>query len=127
VYTQRIDEGPPVLVKAKGRNAAPTLSSDGTTVALHKGNGVSGGIFLCAAGSKPIAAKGVAASESPVRFVDRGRSLLVADMSGKDVNLTLVDLTSAHRKLWKHLSLGVASKKRSLVANVVEGADVRVI
>ena len=115
VYTQKIDKGPPVLVKAKGRNAVPTLSSDGTTVALHEGNRVSGGIFLYTAGSKPIAAKGVAASEYPVRFVDSGRSLLVADMSGKDVDLTLVDLTSGHRKLWKHLSLGVASKRRPLV------------
>jgi serine/threonine protein kinase/Tol biopolymer transport system component len=116
VYKQRIEGGPPILVKAKGRNTNPTLSPDGTTVALHRGDGESGGIFLYRAGSsQPTAAMGVAASEYPVRFVDGGRSLLVADTSSKEVDLTLVDLSSGHRKLWKHLSLSVARTRKPLV------------
>ncbi len=108
VYTEKIDGGQPVLVKAKGRNSDPTLSPDGSIVALHED---SGGISLYrAGGSQPTAVKGVTAAELPVRFIDGGRSLLVADNSTKDIFLTIVDLASGRRQPWKRLSLGVQRK-----------------
>jgi hypothetical protein len=116
VYTQRIDGGAPVLVKVKGRNSSPTLSPDGTMVALHGRAGEREGIFLYRAGSnQPTEVKGVVASEYPVRFIDGQRALLVADIRSKDVDLTLVDLASGRRRPWKHLSFSVASKRRPLV------------
>lgn len=108
VYTQKIDGGPPVLVKAKGRNATPTLSPDGSVVALHEEGG---GISLYRAGTnQPTMVKGTLPSEFPIRFVDGGRSLLVCDDSSKEVVLTVLDLASGLRKPWKRLSFSVQRK-----------------
>jgi Tol biopolymer transport system component len=75
VYAQRIESGPPILVKVGARNAFPILSSDGQTLALHEEQG---GISLYHVGSgQPVAVKGVLESEYPIRFVNGGRSLLV--------------------------------------------------
>jgi hypothetical protein len=113
VYTQKIDGGPPVLVKAKGRTADPTLSPDGTIVALHEERvGIS---LYRTGGGQPTAVKGVVASEYPVRFVDGGRSLLVADTGSKEIVLTIVDLASGHRRPWKRLSLSVQRKGKAIV------------
>jgi hypothetical protein len=61
VYTQKIDGSPPTLVRHQGRNAAPTLSSDGSVIALREEHG---GISLYRAdGSQPEAVKGVLPSE----------------------------------------------------------------
>jgi eukaryotic-like serine/threonine-protein kinase len=112
VYTQTIDGGPPVLVKAKGRKTDPTLSPDGTIIALHEEGG---GISLYRAGSsQSTAVKGVVASEYPVRFVDGGRGLLVADTSSKVIVLTVVDLASGHRQSWKRLFLSVHRQGRPI-------------
>jgi eukaryotic-like serine/threonine-protein kinase len=101
VYTQKIDGGPPVLVKAKGRNTDPTLSPDGSVLALHE---EAGGTSLYGTGSsQPSVVKGVLAPESPIRFVNGGRSLLVGASRGNDITVTVVDLTNGQRKLWKHL------------------------
>jgi Tol biopolymer transport system component/predicted Ser/Thr protein kinase len=108
VYTQKIDGGPPVLLKAKGRNSGPALSPDGATVALHQDGG---GIALYpAGGGKPVVVKGATAAEFPVRFMEAGRSLLVIDNSAKELALTVVDLASGRRQLWKRLSLSVQRK-----------------
>ena len=58
--------------------------------------------------------KGVTAAESPVRFVEAGRSLLVIDNSAKEIVLTVVDLASGHRQLWKRLSLSVLRKGKTI-------------
>ena len=113
VYIQKIDGGAPVLVKAKGRNTDPTVSPDGSMVALHEEGG---GISLYRARSgQPVAVKGALAAESPIRFVDGGRSLLVGDSSGKEVVLTLVDLASGQRKAWKRLYFSVQRKGKAIV------------
>ena len=105
VYTQRIDSGPPVLVKAKARKSYPHLSPDGTTVALHEDGG---GISLYrTGGGPPTAVKGATASEYPVEFVEGGRSLLVEGAIGNEVVLSVLDLATGHRQPWKHLSISV--------------------
>jgi hypothetical protein len=112
VYTQKIDGGPPVLVKAKGRNAGPALSPDGSIVAMHE---QARGISLYRPGtSQPVAVKGVAAEEYPVRFTEGGRSLLVEDTSTKNLVLTVVDLASGRRQPWKRLSFIIQRKGRAI-------------
>ncbi len=99
VYTQRVSGGPPILVKAKRRNSFPVLSPDGETVALREERG---GISLYrVGGSPPLAVKGVLDPEYPVRFTQGGRSLLVVEPIGGELVLTLVDLATGHRELWK--------------------------
>jgi len=99
VYTQRVASGPPILVKANGRNSFPVLSPDGETVALREERG---GISLYrVGGSPPVAVKGVLDPEYPVRFTNGGRSLLVVEPTGGELVLTLVDLASGHREVWK--------------------------
>lgn len=113
VYEQKIEGGSPILVKAKGRDTGPTLSPDGTIVALRDENG---GISMFRAGSsQPTAMRGVAAAEFPVQFIDGGRSLLVADTSSREVTLTVVDLASGRRQPWKHLSLLAQRKGKPIV------------
>ncbi|MFZ3216465.1 MAG: protein kinase [Candidatus Acidiferrales bacterium] len=113
VYTQRIDGGPPVLVKAKGSNATPILSPDGAIVVLRKEGG--GLASYPAAGGQPTDVKGALASEFPVRFANGGRSLLVADPTSEGLVLTLVDVSSGRRELWKRLANGNVSGGRSIV------------
>jgi len=113
VYTQKIENGPPVLVKAQGRNAEPVLSPDGSIVALHEG---AGGIALYRAGnSQPAPLQGTQGLEYPVRFVEGGLSLLIADTSSKEISLTIVDLATGRRTPWKRLSLSVQSKGKPIV------------
>ena len=113
VYAQKINGGPPVLVKTKGRDSDPTISPDGATLALHE---ETGGISLYRAGtSQPTVLKGVLGAESPIRFVGGGRSLLVGDSNSKDVTFTLIDLATAQRKPWKHLHFSVQRKGKGIV------------
>jgi len=113
VYTQKIDGSPPVLLKAKGRNGNPTLSPDGTVVALHEEGG---GISLYRAGStQPTVLKGVIGEESPIRFVEGGRALLVGNGRSKDVVITVVDLVTGQRRPWKELHLSVLRKGKAIV------------
>jgi eukaryotic-like serine/threonine-protein kinase len=101
VYTQKIDGGPPTLVKSQGRNAIPTLSADGSILALDEEHR---GIFLYHAGSsQPEALKGVLPTERPIRFANGDRSLLVASADGREVVLTLIDIASGRRQIWNRL------------------------
>ena len=105
VYQQRIDGGPPALVKAGARNVSPHLSHDGELLALREEQG---GISLYRAGNPhPVSMKGVLESEYPVLFLTDGRSLLVGATSGNELELTLVDLTSGHRESWKSFPIDV--------------------
>lgn len=99
-----------VLVKAKGRAAGPTLSPDGTIVALHEESG--GIFFISCRHSQSDAVKKVVASEYPIRFVDGGRSLLVADESSKEIILTLVDLASGRRMPWNDCPSVFSAKEK---------------
>ena len=99
VYVQSIAGGPPVLVQAGARDSFPKISPDGGMVALRKDRG---GINLYRLnGSQLVALQGVEESEYPVRFANGGKSLLVADASGRGLVLTLVDLADGKRALWK--------------------------
>ncbi len=102
VYTQLVASGPPVLVVPHARNSYPALSPDKKTVALRR---ESGGISLCpAAGGQAVTLKGASDSEYPVRFASGGKSLLVAELTGHELVLTLVDVASGHREPWKRIS-----------------------
>jgi eukaryotic-like serine/threonine-protein kinase len=105
VYTQRVEGGTPVLVKTGGRFATPTLSPDGRTLALREEQG---GISLYHAdGSAHVSVKGALTSEFPVRFANGGKSLLVADPTGRELVVTLIDLVSGRRELWKRFNTDV--------------------
>jgi len=116
VYEQRIDGGPPGLVKAGARNVFPHLSHDGELLALHEEQG---GISLYRAGNpQPVAMKGVLESEYPVCFPTGGRSLLVGATSGHELVLTLVDLASGHRESWKSVPIEVQTIGQQFAFNV---------
>lgn len=101
VYTQKIDAGPPRLLRNQGRNAIPTLSADGSIVALREEHG---GISLYHVGSNQReAVKSALPTERPIRFTNGDRTLLVAYANGKEVVLTLIDLASGRRQIWNRL------------------------
>jgi hypothetical protein len=72
-------------------------------------------LCIARAAARPTAAMGALAAESPIRFVNGGRSLLVGDSSSKDVILTVVDLASGQRQAWKRLYFSVQRKGKSVV------------
>ena len=113
VYTQRVGSGSPILAKASGRNAFPILSPDGGMLAVREERG---GISLYHMdGSQPVAVKGVLDNEYPVRFAKGGRSLLVAEPTGHQLVLTLVELASGRRELWKRLTTEARGTTRALI------------
>jgi hypothetical protein len=112
VYKQRIDGGPPALVKTKARNANPVLSADGALLALREEHG---GIFLFKEGGQPTALKGTLPNEVPIRLANGGSSLLVAEIGGRAVELTLIDLSNGRRELWKRFPTGALTNGRPVV------------
>ena len=113
VYTQRVGSGSPILAKASGRNAFPILSPDGGMLAVREERG---GISLYRMdGSQPVAVKGVLDNEYPIRFAKGGRSLLVAEPTGHQLVLTLVELASGRRELWKRLTTEARGTTRALI------------
>ncbi len=104
VYTQNLAGGSPRVVKNKSRNNYPIISPDGGAVALREEQG---GISLYAAdgSSTPTAVKGVDAKEFPLRFAKGGKAILVVKFeTGRKATLTLVDLASGRRELWKDIT-----------------------
>ena len=100
-YRQMIASGAPTLLMANIRDSYPALSPDGRVAALRKEHD---GIYLCSAnGSQPVRLKAASDEEFPIRFAEGGKSLLVADPTGRELVLTLIDLASGHRQLWKRL------------------------
>jgi serine/threonine protein kinase/Tol biopolymer transport system component len=100
-YRQMIASGPPVLLMANIRDSYPALSPDGTMAALRKEHD---GIYLCSAsGGQPVKLKAATDEEFPIRFAEGGKSLLVADPTGRQLVLTLIDVASGRRQLWKRL------------------------
>ena len=101
VYTQKIDGSPPTLVAARGRNAFPTLSADGSTLAItDPGNGI---FLFHGNNNQGEKLKGSLPFEHPVQFVKEDHSLLVTSGTGAESDITLIDLTNSHRQLWKHV------------------------
>jgi hypothetical protein len=96
---QTVAGGSPILVQAAARNSYPKISPDGAMLALKKDRG---GIRIYRLnGGQPTPLQGVKESEYPIRFVDGGKSLLVADAGERELVLTLVDLSSGKRRPWK--------------------------
>jgi Tol biopolymer transport system component/predicted Ser/Thr protein kinase len=104
VYTQAVAGGTPVLLKTAGHNSYPVISPDGSVVALREQQG---GISLYAADgqSKPLTVKGVHENEYSMRFANAGKSLLVAEEDqGPEATLTLVDISTGKRQVWKKIA-----------------------
>jgi Tol biopolymer transport system component len=100
-YRQMIANGPPILLMANIRNSYPALSPDGKMAALRKEHD---GIYLCSRdGGQAVKLKAASDEEFPIRFAEGGKSLLVADPTGRQLVLTLIDLASGRRQLWKRL------------------------
>jgi serine/threonine protein kinase/Tol biopolymer transport system component len=100
-YRQVVASGPPILLMANIRDSYPALSPDGKTAALRKEHD---GIYLCSAiGSQSLKLKAASDEEFPIRFAEGGKSLLVADPTGRELVLTLIDLASGRRQMWKRL------------------------
>ncbi len=98
---QKIEGGPPILVKAGARNSFPILSSDAAMLALHEEQG---GISLYHVGDRqPAAVKGVIESEYPIRFANGGKSMLVGTPTGHEFVLDFVELASGRRESWKRI------------------------
>src|SRR3984885_6685697 len=88
-YRQMIASGPPILLMANIRDSYPALSPDGKMAALRKEHD---GIYLCSAnGSQSVKLKAASDEEFPIRFAEGGRSLLVADPTGRELVLDLID------------------------------------
>jgi eukaryotic-like serine/threonine-protein kinase len=112
IYTQAIAGGSPVLVKTDGRDTYPALSPNGDTVALREGRG---GISLYHGnGGQPVALKAASDKEYPIRFVKGGKALLVAEQTGGELALTVIDLASGHREAWKRIADDDSSPKNQL-------------
>ncbi len=111
IYVQPVASGNPVLVKKHGRDNFPVLSPNADTVALRENGGVA---LYAASGGQPLALKGSLNHEGPIRFVKGGKALLVGEATGSDVVLTIVDLASGHRDLWKRIPDDLASPSDQL-------------
>ncbi|MBV8476787.1 MAG: PD40 domain-containing protein, partial [Acidobacteria bacterium] len=99
VYIQSVKGELPTLLKRGGHNSYPTLSPDGSVVALHE---MSGGISLYRIGEQPpTPLKGAEESEYPIRFIEGGRSLLVGKSTGDELALTRIDIGTGKRRPWK--------------------------
>jgi hypothetical protein len=112
VYTQAVAGGAPVLIKTEGRGAYPLLSPDGETLALREGR--AGIMLFHLKGGAPVALKGASESEYPICFVKEGKAMLVAEQTGGDLLLTVIDLASGHREAWKHIAADYASRVNQL-------------
>ncbi len=112
VYTQAIAGGDPVLVKKDARETYPVISPNGDTVALRE---VRGGISLYRRNeSQPVALTAASEMEYPIRFVKDGKALFVAEQTGGEVVLTVIDLASGHREAWKRIPEDYASRANQL-------------
>jgi serine/threonine protein kinase/dipeptidyl aminopeptidase/acylaminoacyl peptidase len=112
VYKQAVAGGPPILVKTDVRDAYPVLSPNGDTVALREGRG---GISLYRANeSQPTTIRAASENEYPIRFVKEGKALLVAEQTGSELVLTVLDLASSRREPWKHIPNVYSSRANQL-------------
>jgi eukaryotic-like serine/threonine-protein kinase len=113
IYTQAVAGGAPVLVKTDARDTYPVVSPSGDTVALREGRG---GISLYhGAESQPVPVKTATENEYPIRFVRNGKSLLVAEQTGGELTLTVIELASGHRETWKRIPDDYSSRANQLL------------
>lgn len=104
VYAQDVTKGAPILVEPGGHDSYPVISPDGRLVALREERG---GISLYAADGSvkpPAPVSGVRPSEYALRFANGGKSLLVVEGdSGRESIVTLVEISSGKRQVWKKI------------------------
>ena len=112
IYTQAVAGGAPALVKTEGRGAYPVLSPTGEVVALREGRG--GIVLFPTKAGQAVALKGAAGNEYPIRFVKGGKALLVADQTGGELLLTVIDVASGHREAWKRIQDNYSSRANQL-------------
>jgi Tol biopolymer transport system component len=113
IYKQAVAGGPPVLVKTDARDTYPVLSPSGDTVALRAGHG---GICLYhGSESQPLPVKTASENEYPIRFVKGGKALLVAEQTGGEMVLTVIDLATGHRETWKRIPEDYSSRANQLL------------
>jgi serine/threonine protein kinase len=112
IYKQAVAGGAPVLVKTDARDTYAVPSPSGDTVALREGRG---GISLYHENeSQPVPVKTASANEYPIRFVKSGKALLVAEQTGDELTLTVIDLASGHRETWKRIPDNYSSRANQL-------------
>jgi Tol biopolymer transport system component len=112
IYKQAVAGGAPVLVKTDARDTYAVPSPSGDTVALREGRG---GISLYHENeSQPVPVKTASANEYPIRFVKSGKALLVAEQTGDQLALTVIDLASGHRETWKRIPDNYSSRANQL-------------
>ena len=112
IYKQAVAGGAPVLVKTDARDTYAVPSPSGDTVALREGRG---GISLYHENeSQPVPVKTASANEYPIRFVKSGKALLVAEQTGDELALTVIDLASGHRETWKRIPDNYSSRANQL-------------
>ena len=101
-YRQTVASGPPVLLLSNIRDAFPALAPDGKTAALHVEH--EGIVLVSGDSGQPVPLKGSSENEFPIVFTTDGKSLLVCDPTGTELILTLIDLGSGRRQLWKRFT-----------------------
>jgi len=107
-YLQAVAGGPPILIQTAIRNSFPKPSPDGELVALRLEHG--GGIALYRKdGTQMGLLKGAEGAEYLVRFANGGKSVLLAEATGHELALTLVDLADGHRTPWKRVPTDAAT------------------
>ena len=112
IYKQAVAGGAPVLVTTDARDTYPVPSPSGDTVALREGRG---GISLYHENeSQPVSVKTASANEYPIRFVKSGKALLVAEQTGDELVLTVIDLARGHRETWKRIPDNYSSRANQL-------------
>jgi serine/threonine protein kinase/Tol biopolymer transport system component len=120
IYKQAVAGGAPVLVKTDARDSYAVLSPDGDTVALREGRG---GVSLYhdrgnenhGNESQPVPVKTASATEFPIRFIKDGKALLVAEQTGDELVLTVIDLANEHREPWKRIPEDYSSRANQLL------------
>jgi Tol biopolymer transport system component len=101
IYWQKIEGGPPVLIRTNGRNGRPILSADGSVIAISDEEA---GVSLYRVGdSQPTLLKGTVPNEYGASFSGDGKSLLVIDSSEAGATVFLVDIATGRRQFWRHL------------------------
>jgi eukaryotic-like serine/threonine-protein kinase len=101
VYVQAVAGGAPRLIPGGSRNSYPKLSPDGRMVAFRlEGKGV---LLNKLDGSQLVPLSTGHEREYPVRFTSDGKSLLVAEPTGRELIVNIVNLADGRRTLWKQL------------------------
>jgi eukaryotic-like serine/threonine-protein kinase len=113
VYLQEVAGGAPRLVQGGSRNSFPKLSSDGRMLALRLER--KGVLLNKLDGSQLVPLSTGHEKEYPVRFTGGGKHLLVAEPTGHEAIVNIVNLADGGRTLWKQLKSESADASRIVV------------